>query len=120
MLKEYNFFESKLNTTGEDFPNNFEIKKFNGVRVVIDKTTNLMWQLYGSKSIVSLNKISIESWLETFNNNGYVGFRDWRIPTTTEAITLLKKEKNADDLHLHLLLRKTSGVNHYLHLIASL
>lgn len=106
MLKEYNFFESKLNTTGEDFPNNFEIKKFNGVRVVIDKTTNLMWQLYGSKSIVSLNKISIESWLETFNNNGYVGFRDWRIPTTTEAITLLKKEKNADDLHLHLLFEK--------------
>ena len=48
MMKKKGFFDSKLNKSG-DFNNQYRARTINGDKVVIDKTTGLMWHQSGSQ-----------------------------------------------------------------------
>ncbi len=97
-LKEFDLFEPKLNANGSIFPNNFQIRKSNGVQVIIDLASNLMWKPYGPKQKVSFDQAN--KYVKECNREGYAGFHDWRLPTVLEAITLIEKEKRDNGFYI--------------------
>ncbi|MCP4367390.1 MAG: DUF1566 domain-containing protein [Deltaproteobacteria bacterium] len=60
---------------------------FNGGRVVTDIATGLMWHQSGSEKFNNWDEAM--DWVNKLN---YAGFRDWRLPTVEEVISLLEPE----------------------------
>lgn len=92
MIRDHGFFDTNYNHRG-DFKNDFEMKVINGVEVVIDKATGLMWQQGGSGQLAF---IAGEEYVNNLNKDQFAGFSDWRLPTCEEGVSLLihrKKKK---------------------------
>jgi hypothetical protein len=99
MLKKYDFHDEYANKTGRGIYHQYESKTIQGDKVIIDKTTGLMWNQSNSYVIHrywirELNLKSVQEWLEEFNNRGYAGFSDWRLPTLEEAASLIEYKGN--------------------------
>ncbi len=77
----------------------FDLETNNGEKVVIDHATGLMWHQAGSKEYVNWEKA--KQWVNNLNNNGYAGYKDWRLPTTEEAASLLESKKRDNDLYIN-------------------
>jgi len=58
----------------------------------------LVWQQGGSPEIMEYK--NAEKWLKKLNDHGYAGYKDWRLPTLEEAMTLMEPQKNKDGLYL--------------------
>jgi hypothetical protein len=71
-----------------DFPNKFEAKTLNGVGVVIDYATGLMWQQMGSATHMSWH--TAREYVDFLNQEQHAGFSDWRLPTIEEFFSLLE------------------------------
>jgi len=67
-------------------------------RVVIDNATGLMWHQSGSRKYMKYEKA--KEWLGNLNRRGYAGYRDWRLPTGEEAVSLLESSKNDSGLYI--------------------
>ncbi len=67
-------------------------------RHVVDDTTGLMWHRSGS----GLNTwCGAMEWVEDLNSEeGYAGYRDWRMPTVEEAVSLLESSKKNGELYI--------------------
>ncbi len=78
--------------------NSYENKSENGDNVVIDHATGLIWQQSGSDEVLDLPKA--EQWIIDFNDKGYAGYSDWRLPTVEEAISLLEPGRNTSNLYI--------------------
>lgn len=105
MFARYNFFDKRMNPEGA-FENSFEAKNIRGDQVVIDRATGLMWHWSGSSKpleIEYLGKRKVEQWLKELNQKGYAGFKDWRLPTLEEALTLLEPLPNSEKKHLDII-----------------
>jgi hypothetical protein len=63
-------------------------------KVVIDHATGLMWHQSGSFKNLSWKRA--KKWVVKLNENGYAGFKDWRLPTLEETVSLLGPEKNGN------------------------
>ncbi len=63
-------------------------------KVVIDHATGLMWHQSGSFKNLSWKRA--KKWVIKLNENGYAGFKDWRLPTLEEKVSLLGPEKNGN------------------------
>lgn len=63
-------------------------------KVVIDHATRLMWHQSGS--IKNLSWKRAKKWVIKLNESGYAGFKDWRLPTLEETISLLEPAKNGN------------------------
>ena len=98
MLKKKNLFNSTVNKDCKEFANDFNIKEYNGDKVVIDFTSELMWQQSGSTNYMKYEKT--KQWLEELNRKGFAGFNDWRLPTLEEGMSLMEPEKKNDDLYI--------------------
>lgn len=57
-------------------------------KVVIDHATGLMWHQSGSS--VNLSWKRSKKWVIKLNESGYAGFKDWRLPTLEETVSLLE------------------------------
>ena len=81
--KNYNiyFCHSSIN-------HRYELKPIGDGDVVVDHTTELMWQQAGSLEYFNFRKAN--KWLKTINKKSYAGFDDWRLPTLEEASSLLE------------------------------
>jgi hypothetical protein len=90
MLKEYNFYDSKRNPSG-NFENDFQTKIIIGDGVMFDFETGLLWQLDGSPGPVKHG--AQKEWIEKLNNSVFAGYHDWRLPTLEEAASLLESKK---------------------------
>jgi len=90
MLGWYNFYDSVWNKGG-DFTNNYEAQVINGDKVVIDHATGLMWHQSGS--LQKMNWGETYQWISELNRQEYAGYRNWRLPTIDEAVTLLESSK---------------------------
>jgi len=66
----------------------YETKTVNGVAVIIDQATGLMWQRDGSEKIMFLS--DAETYLKSLNEKAYAGFSDWRLPTVEELASLIE------------------------------
>jgi serine/threonine-protein kinase len=53
-----------------------------------------MWHQSGSFKNLSWKRA--KKWVIKLNENGYAGFKDWRLPTLEETVSLLGPEKNGN------------------------
>lgn len=76
--------------------NKFEVQKDG--KVIYDQATGLMWQQSGSEKYMTYNQAL--NYVRKLNQEGFAGYKDWRLPTLEEAITLLKPEKTDKGLYI--------------------
>lgn len=100
LMEKWNFYDGDYNTEGS-FANAL-VDPGDG-RVVVDQRTGLMWQRAGL-DITSVR--SMQRKIEQLNKDGFAGYHDWRMPTMEEAMSLMEKESNSKDIHLHLCFSK--------------
>jgi uncharacterized caspase-like protein len=94
MIEWHNFFIKDQNERG-DFLNDFID---NGDGTITDRATDLMWQRGGSPS--ALTSWKAEEYVSRLNNEVYLGYDDWRIPTLEELCSLLKQAVSEENLHI--------------------
>ena len=82
--------------------NEFEVQKDS--KVIYDKATGLTWQQSGSEKYMSYDETS--NYIRKLNQEGFAGYKDWRLPTLEDAITLLKPEKTDNGLYIDPLFEK--------------
>jgi serine/threonine protein kinase len=91
IIKQFDFFESGSNKAGT-FKSNCQKTRRNGVPVIIDRTTGLMW--YDEKPLKKLDFKETSKWIESLNTNKYGGYNNWRLPVLEEVGALLRRDKN--------------------------
>lgn len=101
MVLEYNFVDLRCNPYGRGFANKFKEKEIEGDDVIIDEAASLMWLLGGSLEM--MNFYEAKSWIKALNLKGYAGFHDWRLPTLEEALSILERRKQNNDLYINFL-----------------
>jgi hypothetical protein len=69
-----------------------------GDTVVVDLATNLMWQQAGSPK--PMTHAEANRYVAALNDEGFVGYKDWRLPTLEEAMSLMKPIKKNSNLHI--------------------
>ncbi len=94
MIAEYNFFVKGKNDQG-NFPNDFVD---NGDGTVTDRTTRLMWEKEGSSP--NLGWRQAKEYVKSLNKKNFLGYSDWRMPTTEELASLLAPRVNDEGLHI--------------------
>lgn len=94
-VKEHNFYDCERNTQG-NFENYLVDNEDN--LTVSDRKTGLMWQREGL-DIMSYRMMCRE--VEKLNSQKFGGYSDWRIPTLSEAMSLMEQSTNDKDQHLH-------------------
>ncbi len=76
----------------------YELRSIVYDAVVLDHTTGLMWHQNGSERFKDKEEIS--EWVANLNLKGYAGFKDWRLPTAEEAVSLLEPNQNFGDMYV--------------------
>lgn len=99
MLRRRNFFDSKLNKSGIGYKHNFEQQMIQSDLIIIDWTSELMWQQKGSSCSISYE--NTRKWVADLNQNGYAGFNDWRLPTLEEAMSLMESKQQKYNLYIN-------------------
>jgi len=66
--------------------------------VVFDYATKLMWQRTGSRNQITFAEA--EKYISALNDRRFAGYRDWRLPTIEEAMSLMENEKK-DGLYIN-------------------
>lgn len=77
----------------KSFENNFEVRG----DVVIDHATGLMWQKAGSSKEMTFT--AAPNYLQQLNV-GFAGYKDWRLPTIDELLSLIELEKQSNGLYI--------------------
>lgn len=106
MLSRKGFYDKSWHKS-KTFRNQFERKYISGDEVVLDHSTGLMWQQGGSSKSMRLKMAT--QWVEDLNRRGYAGYRDWRLPTLEEAVSLLESSKMNGDLYIDPVFSKTQS-----------
>lgn len=89
MIKKYGFFDRRMNENGKGFNNQFEVQNIKGEKVIVDETSGLMWQKGGSTN--SMRYEIAKKWVGNLNNEKFAGYKNWRLPTLVEAMSLMEK-----------------------------
>ncbi len=77
--------------------NKFEKKLVGKDIIVKDNATGLTWEQSGAKERMFYDEAKM--YIAQLNRDKFADFSDWRLPTLSEAITLLKQEKADDGLY---------------------
>lgn len=94
MLKKFHFYDSYENKSGKGFANTYER---NG-EVVIDRASGLIWQQSGSQEY--MNYAKSQEYIKKLNDQGFAGYKDWRLPTLEEGMSLMEPQKQSNDLYI--------------------
>jgi hypothetical protein len=97
MLTDNLFFDSQWNKTAAGAENDYDVRTLESGKVVIDRATGLMWQQSGSPEPMMYEKA--QAYIVQLNRDRFGGFRDWRLPTLEEAMSLIEPKKSGD-LHI--------------------
>lgn len=81
------FYDISENPGADGYPNDFQDQG----EVVIDRTSQLMWQKSGSNSYK--NYYEAQNYINELNSKKWAGYNDWRLPTFEEAMSLMEKKK---------------------------
>ncbi len=98
MLARHGFFDSRKNSSGKGFDNDFKLIERQGKKLVLDRASGLTWQQSGSSEY--LNYKNAEAYVKDLNKKTFAGYRDWRLPTLEEAMSLMEPQKNREDLYI--------------------
>ncbi len=97
MIETRGFFDSIRNQTASGFANDFEVQ--NEGPAVLDRASGLLWQQSGSPTAMSLP--NARNYIAQLNASRYAGYRDWRLPTVEEAMSLVgSSRQQTSALHL--------------------
>lgn len=111
MVQQYGFhhpadwskYELSPSITGS-MRHDYKVIESQGVQVVLDHATGLMWQQTGSAKPLSWS-VAFD-YAANLNRLRYAGFTDWRVPTIEELASLLEPEKMPTNLYLNSLFGK--------------
>jgi hypothetical protein len=105
MLKKFDFYCRELdysrnycNPRGKGFQHQFEAKTIKNEDVVFDASSDLMWQQGGSYQKIKYD--AAKKYVDDLNKKGFAGFKDWRLPTLEEAMSLMETEKKNGNLYI--------------------
>ena len=87
----------------------YEPKNIEGMNVVVDQATGLMWQQSGSPEQLKFGVEKREPWdyVDELNHQQVGGFKDWRLPTIEELASLLEPIGQHDGLFIDQIFDKT-------------
>lgn len=94
MLRNKDFFDLDKNKSGKGIQHHYESVERQGVKLVLDHATGLMWQQGGSENYVSFNDAA--SHIQQLNATNYGGYKDWRLSTLEEAMSLMESKKHGE------------------------
>lgn len=86
MLKDKGLFDSRKDSSSPGFSHEFEVQ--NGGMIVYDHASGLMWQQSGSQGDMNYEKAKDS--ISKLNQEQFVGYNDWRLPTLEEAMSLME------------------------------
>ena len=96
MLKDKGFFDTRMNSEAPGFSHKYKVQKDG--KVVYDHASGLMWQQSGSDSYVPHKEA--RAYIGTLNSQAFAGYRDWRLPTLEEAMSLMEPSEMNGDLYI--------------------
>ncbi len=82
--------------------NDFEVQGDGDV--VIDHATGLMWQKSGSGEYMTYQ--AAQAYIDKLNRERFSGYSDWRLPTIPELMSLLKPERQSNNLYINPIFNK--------------
>ncbi len=94
MLRDKNFFDGYKNKSGKGIQHHYESVERYGAKLVLDHATGLTWQQGGSKNDMPFNDAA--SHIRQLNAKNYGGYKDWRLPTLEEAMSLMEPKKHGE------------------------
>jgi hypothetical protein len=95
LTRANNYFDTKRNPGGAF--NNYLVD--NGdEQTVTDQKSGLLWQRQGC-DIANIQRV--RKYVAELNQREFAGYKDWRLPTLDEALSLMAPDKNIEGLHLH-------------------
>lgn len=98
MLAERGFYDRNWNKNGKGIKHQYEsITRF-GKQLVFDRTTGLTWQQSGSEKMMNYEKT--QAYVVGLNQEKFVGYNDWRLPTLEEAMSLMEPQVKNGDLYI--------------------
>jgi len=89
MIKAKNYYDERLNPDGKGIDHQFQLQS--GDSVIFDAATGLTWQQSGSG--YGSSYADGEDYLKKINAETYGGYKDWRLPTLEEAMSLMEPER---------------------------
>jgi len=92
MLRDKDFFDDYKNKSGKGIQHQYESVERHGAKLVLDHATGLTWQQGGSENYVPFNAAA--SHIQQLNAENYGGYKDWRLPTLEEAMSLIEPKKH--------------------------
>ena len=92
---EGGYFDVRRNPQGKGIDNKFELQK-NGL-IVYDGATSLYWQQSGS---LRMNYAKAREYIRHLNNQKFVGYDNWRLPTLKEAMSLMEPQDWYGDFYI--------------------
>ena len=104
MFSKHNFFDNVENIDTLGFRNQYELKIIKKHKIIYDHASGVIWQQSGSLTSTGYKEAQI--WLKNLNRYGYADFKDWRLPTLEEAMSLMESEKNINELYIDQLFSK--------------
>lgn len=81
-----------------DFQPRQERRQQDGIDVVVDASTGLMWQQGGSDRTMTLDEAN--TYVHDLNRNRFAGFSDWRLPTVEELLSLVEPDRKNGILYI--------------------
>jgi len=94
MLRDRDFFDQYDNKSGKGIQHHYESVEPQGAKLVLDHATSLTWQQGGSEKDFSFN--DAEAYIGQLNAKNYGGYKDWRLPTLEEAMSLMEPKKHGE------------------------
>ncbi|MGH1366683.1 MAG: DUF1566 domain-containing protein [Calditrichia bacterium] len=93
MIQQNDFFDFYKNPDGRGVANSFERRNTRNGEYVIDNATGLTWL---QKASPRFYQNQIDTYLLKARDGREAGYRDWRIPTLEELMTLLEPTKSGN------------------------
>ena len=90
MIVRNGFYEKNQNPTGNGISHQYQLQEINGNKVIFDEISYLMWQQSGSDERMEFEDAN--QYINELNEKQFAGFKDWRLPTLEEAMSLAEPE----------------------------
>ncbi|MDZ7289772.1 MAG: DUF1566 domain-containing protein [candidate division KSB1 bacterium] len=98
LLHEKDVFELRWNKRSPTLRFRCQAIKRGGKKLVTDKMTRLTWQQSGSPGPVTYR--DAEKYIRDLNKKKFAGFKNWRLPTLDEAMSLLRPSRGDTNLYI--------------------
>lgn len=97
MLRQHDLFDAQRHPRGRGLDHRFRLRR--DEQMVSDGATGLAWQRASSEKRLTWQAAS--RYLDALNQRAFLGYRDWRLPTLEEAMSLVRPASRASDgLHI--------------------